>query len=208
MSKPKPNHDSVLPLPVPVSDADRLVVLIAAEHSRVMNAVGRLRVTHGTGINAAICCGQYLVEAKRLVPHGRWTEWLEQHRAVLRFAARQSEKYMTVARQAPAIAETLKRLGLAPASLTLEFVFKLAAKLERAQNSYDRRRALRQVDDNAGAIPPMTPAEEAARLRTLFTTVSSEARDELEAWLLEDPTFQARAAEHPEVRRRARRLDD
>ena len=54
--------------------------------------IGRLARPHGTGINAAICCGQYLVEAKRLVPHGRWTEWLEQHRAVLRFAARQSEK--------------------------------------------------------------------------------------------------------------------
>ncbi len=68
-------------------DLRKLAAKIDAEHSA---AHGHARLA----LERAAECGQHLIEAKALVPHGKWLPWLEANTNV---GARQSQKYMRLA---------------------------------------------------------------------------------------------------------------
>lgn len=68
-----------------------------------------------SAIEAAVQCERLLIEAKGKVPHGEWLPWIE---ANTRVGARQSQKYMRLARRAGAKCDLdshddRKRLGCA-----------------------------------------------------------------------------------------------
>ncbi len=68
-------------------DLKKLAAKIDAEHSA---AHGHARLA----LERAAECGRRLIEAKALVPHGKWLPWLEANTNV---GARQSQKYMRLA---------------------------------------------------------------------------------------------------------------
>jgi hypothetical protein len=74
------------------------------------------------GIEHAINAGELLIEAKRLLKHGEWLPWLQDHCSI---PERTAQVYMRVAKHRATI-EEVKSAG--PADLTLEAAQKRLAK--------------------------------------------------------------------------------
>jgi hypothetical protein len=84
---------------------------INIEHEAVTHALQR-------GLAHAITAGGLLMEAKELVPHGRWLPWLREH--CPQVSERTAQRYMEVARHAPAKNDTLSDLTLELPPLSAE----------------------------------------------------------------------------------------
>jgi Protein of unknown function (DUF3102) len=88
-----------------------------------------------------VAAGQRLIEAKALLPHGAWTDWLHQH---CNISERTARRYMKIARSDLKTA-TLADLGMTAALANLS----REAWCERAYEAYRKAVRLMAADDCA-----------------------------------------------------------
>lgn len=80
------------------------LAFVQREERRLQTLARTANAAHEEGIRSAIIAGRALIEAKALVPHGRWLPWIKQH---CTFSVGSAELYMKAA----------KHPGAAPHSL-------------------------------------------------------------------------------------------
>ena len=104
----------------PVPTLDDLAQKINEHHDEAKNAMKK-------GLEHAIAAGRLLLEAKEMVPHGKWLPWLEANCTV---ADRTAQLYMRVSRES----KTIEAKYATVADLTLRDGLKALTVLPREKN--------------------------------------------------------------------------
>jgi hypothetical protein len=83
---------------------------------RIQAAHEAAQASARTALESAILCGELLLEAKRLVGHGRFLPWLDENTTL---GPRQAQRYMRVARNQDALRNASSETHLAGAMALL-----------------------------------------------------------------------------------------
>ena len=84
-----------MPLPTPPDDLSKLA-------QRIRSAHADCEASLQAGLNYALECGRYLIEAKSKVPYGEWIAWV---RTECEMSEKLAQRYMRVATHWPKIAD-------------------------------------------------------------------------------------------------------
>ena len=138
-----------------VPDAEKTLEGLAADiragHRRCVDAMRGV-------VEQARETGEHLVEAKKLVRHGAWTKWVEDH---CRFAMRMAQNYMLVTRHYKGV---LAACGKADEWRLTEFLA-VAQELEWKRRGKADKVAPPAAKAELFAVPPVEVARRRERLR-------------------------------------------
>lgn len=101
---------------------------LAALAEKVRNADTRARLSMSHALNAALDAGDALIAARRLVAHGGWADWLDQHCGV---SVRMANNYIRLAENRTLIDANQKRVS--------EMSIRAALKLLTPKRSSEQR---------------------------------------------------------------------
>ena len=124
-----------MPLPTPPDDLSKLA-------QRIRSAHADCEASLQAGLNYALECGRYLIEAKSKVPYGEWIAWV---RTECEMSEKLAQRYMRVATHWPKIADDAD--GTRVSHLSFRQVLELIAR----NCAGDRERATGAARPAAGS---------------------------------------------------------